>query len=1046
MERSGNSCQKPLPLRKYSADILERRLSRSACLFRHCLAIPALLLAFYPFVFPVTGNGQAPQAPIAFDHLTPENGLSHSTVYTILQDRSGLVWIGTRYGLNRYDGYECKVFLPVEGDGNSLKGPTVLCMMEDRAGKIWVGHRESGISVWDGNKGVFERFPAGPDPEIDWERATIRRFFEDSRGWLWVGTFGSGAFVFDENRRKIQHLCIQCGPPSRALSNNFVFDFLEDRQGKIWIATDGRGINAYDPVSQTNAVINSDDPLNLNSFEKSLCLDKEGNLWIGTAGSGLYKYDQASGRFEHYFSGKGSPHHTLSHNIITDLAPGPKGNLWIATDGGGLNILDPYSGNVQHVTASASFQQALNTNALYHLMFDAIGNLWVGTFNGGVNIHKAFSPPFLIHENQNGYGGRGLRSVLALKEDEGGRLWIGTDGGGLFYAEARDNGIGALRPATASGKRFPKQVVTCLESAGNGSLWVGTYADGLCFFDSRNGAMRNYRYQAENSGSLSHNNVWDIELDKKGGLWIGTLGGGLNYLPPGADTFMRFSADPGNSNSISSVQIVDILLDEERGYLWVASEDRGLNRLQMSTGQVRRYTREGPGDAARLSGNNLQCLFQSRDGRLWIGTEFNGLNCLSPDTGEILHFDTKDGLPSNMVNSVEEDEQGFLWISTPKGIVRWSPQSREFTDFGADDNLRNNQYNPRASLRLKNGQLVFGGTNGFSIIAPARINPNPHPPRAIFTDLKLSGQSVPVGEWNGRTVLNGNLNDPGTVVRLSYADRGIIFEFTGADYTKPAKNKYAYQLEGFDQQWNYVQAGQHRAVYSSLKGGDYSLKIRASNSDNVWGEEQTLAIEVSPPFWETWWFYLLCLLAILAVAYLITSYLLEHQRAVFQERSFRAEQEILRLKNENLMKEVEAKQARLSASVLQSAHKNRFLEGLKGRILKIDLPGGERQHPELRRLIRAINNELAQEDYWEQFQLAFGQMHQEFVHELQQKHPHISVNDTRLCYFIRMGFSNAEIASILNITVNGVEQSKYRLKKKMELDKDASLNEYIRKL
>jgi len=1010
--------------------------------FQPRLAAEALFLAALLFAFPGSGNSQAHHSPIAFDHLTAENGLSHSTVYAILQDQSGLIWIGTRYGLNRYDGYECKVFLPAEGDNTSLNGPTVLALMEDREGKIWVGHRESGISVWDRAKGAFERFPSGPGDEIDWAKATVRSIYEDSRGWLWVGTSGSGAFIFDENRRKIGHLCSQCQPESKALSNDFVFDFLEGKQGEIWIATDGRGINAYDPVSGSNTIINSKDPLNLNSFEKSLCLDRQGNVWVGTAGSGLYKYDQASRQFEHFFNSKNNPKPTISHNIITDLALDSLGHLWIATDGGGLNILNPESGDFQHAAASAGFPQALNTNALYHLMFDNIGNLWVGTFNGGVNIHKAFAPPFLIHENQNDYGRKGLRSVLALQEDEAGRLWIGTDGGGLFYAEAEGKSIG-LQVAAAAGKRFPKQVVTCLESAGDGGLWVGTYAEGLCFFNTRNGAIRNFRNEPGNSGSLSHNNVWDIELDKAGGLWVATLGGGLNYLPPGAKAFKRYQPEPGNPGSISSVQIVDILLDEERGYLWAASEDRGLNRLDINTGHIRRYSQEGPGGPKRLSGNNLQCLFQDSSGRIWIGTEFKGLNCLSPDTDEILHFDTRNGLPSNMVNSIEQDEQGYLWISTQKGIVRWDPRTQAFMDFGADGNLSNNQYNPRASLSLKNGHLVFGGTNGFSILVPANINPNPHPPKAVFTDLKLSGQSVPIGKWNGRSVLDGSLNDPQTIVRLSYADRGIIFEFTGTDYTKPAKNKYAYQLEGFDEHWNYAEAGQHRAVYSSLKGGTYRLKIKASNSDNAWGDIQTLAIEVSPPFWETWWFYFLCAAVAVAVVYLIIRYILEHQKAVFQEKSFRAEQEILRLKNENLEKEVEARQARLSASVLQNAHKNQVLEDLKTQILHISLPGKEGQPPELRRLIRAINSELAQEDYWEQFQLAFNQMHQDFVHELQRRHPHISGNDNRLCSFIRMGFSNAEIASILNITVNGVEQGKYRLKKKMELDKDASLNEYI---
>lgn len=918
----------------------------------------------------------------------------------------------------------------------------MLTLLEDKKGKIWIGHREAGISVWDKAKGQFERVPFEPDPEIDWKKASVRSLYEDSRGWLWVGTLGRGVFIFDENRHKIGHLCRVCKTKTLTLGNDFVFDFQEDHLGRIWIATDGKGVSVFDPATRTSTLIHSNDQLDMNSYEKSLCLDRQGNLWIGTAGSGLYKYDLVKKLFEHFYFDKNSPHQTLSHNIVTDLALDSLGTLWIATDGDGLNIFNPVKNRFQYIKASASYPQALNTNALYHLMFDNIGNLWVGTFNEGVDIHKTVRSPFMIHENQNDYGREGLKSVLALQEGETGNIWIGTDGGGLFYATSRQSVIKPY-PAFTAGKRFPKHVITCLQTAGNDGLWVGTFADGLCYFNTRTGAIRNYRHQPENPTSLAHNNVWSLECDKSGGLWIGTLGGGLNYLPPGSDIFKRFQPEFENPNSLSSVQIVDVLLDINGQYLWAASEDKGLNRLHIPSGQIKRYNLENPEATERLSCNNLQCLFQDKKGRIWIGTEFKGLDCLVPETEIILHYDTSDGLPSNMVNSIAEDEHGDLWISTQKGIVRFDPMSKTFRDIGTDDNLKNNQYNPRAALRLTNGRLVFGGTNGFSIISPSDIHPNLHTPRTIFTDLLLSGQVVPIGPWNGRTVLNGNLNEPGTIINLSYADRGVVFEFTGTDYTKPAKNKFAYQLEGFDKDWLYTGPGQHRAIYSFLKGGAYLLKVKASNSDGVWGEPSTLIIKVTPPFWKTWWFYLLCLATVLGITFLIIRYFWEHQKAIFQEKTFKAEQKILRLQNESLEREVEAKQARLSASVLQSAHKNKFLADLKTQVQKIESPSKETSQRELRRVIRAIDSEINQEDYWEQFQITFNQMHQDFVHELQQRYPAISTNDIRLSCFIRMGFSNAEIASILNVTINGVEQSKYRLKKKMGLDKDASLNEFI---
>lgn len=991
-----------------------------------------VLTAILLVLLPIVGRCQLGQTPIAFDHLTAEDGLSHNTVYTILQDRYGLIWLGTRYGLNRYDGYECKVFLPIGEDENSLNTPTVMALLEDRSGKIWVGHREGGISILDQATGKFERFPNDPKlAGVDWRKETVRGIYEDKKGQIWIATTGQGVFVFDEKRQLADHFCTSCEPKSKAISNDFVFDFVEDQNGTVWIATDGHGLNGYDTRTKSTFTVHSNDPLDLNSFEKSLCLDQKGNLWVGTAGSGLYRYDIAKQQFTHFFHDKNNPN-GLAHALIRDVAVDSAGQVWIGTDGAGLDVFEPKTGLFRHIRSTASYPQALNSEAIYRLLFDRIGNLWVGTFNGGVNIRKAFSPPFFIHENQNEYRRLGLRSVLALAEGDGGKVWIGTDGGGLFFTEKMEKSIDLQRVSAVSTK-----VVTCLKMDRKDGIWIGSFANGLTYLNAKTGQTRNFRRQVNNPNSLSHDNVWDLELAPDGGLWIGTLGGGVDYLPHNGSSFKRFLPVPGDANSLSSVQVVDVLLDQNGKYLWAATEDQGLNRLDLKTFEIKRYDTDGSG----LNCNNLQCLLQDPQGKIWIGTEFKGINCLDPATGTVQFFDTSDGLPSNMVNGIVADERGLLWVSTQKGIVRWDPATSTAIDFGTDDNLRNNQYNPRASLRLSDGRLLFGGTNGFSIIAPNSLRSNPFPPDALFTGLRIAGQAVPIGNWNGRSILDGNLNDSKTTIHLSYADRGIIFEFSGTDYTDPSKNKFAYKLDGFDEHWNNVGAEQHRAVYSSLKGGTYKLRLKASNSDNLWGEERVLNIVVSPPFWERWWFILLCIAVAIGLAFLINQFSLEHQKAVFQEKSFKSEQEIMRLKNENLEKEVEANQSRLSASVLQSAHKNQFLADLKSQVQKL-----ETQSPELRKVVRAIDSELNQEDYWEQFQITFNQAHQEFVQQLEKSHPDITSNEVRLCCFIRMGMSNSEIATVLNITVNGVEQSKYRLKRKLALEKEASLNEYIRSL
>jgi DNA-binding CsgD family transcriptional regulator len=291
------------------------------------------------------------------------------------------------------------------------------------------------------------------------------------------------------------------------------------------------------------------------------------------------------------------------------------------------------------------------------------------------------------------------------------------------------------------------------------------------------------------------------------------------------------------------------------------------------------------------------------------------------------------------------------------------------------------------------------------------------------------------------------LNDPETTVRLHYQDKGLRINFTATRFLDPEHVRFAYRLMGFDTVWRVVGADQRQAVFSTLPGGDYTFQVRAANRDGVWTTTpRTLRVIVDPPFWQTWWFIGVSILAGLVIAAGMISFLLARQRKRLQEKTREAEREVLRLKNENLLQDVQNKQDQLSASVLQGAHKNQFLADLKAQIRKMEHPESDLHRREWLRILRAIDQELDQKDYWDQFQLTFNQTHQDFVEALQLRHPTLTPTENRLCGFIRMGFSNSEIASILNITVNGVEQSKYRLKLKLDLDKNTGLNDYIRAL
>ncbi len=986
----------------------------------------------------------AQENPI-FEHLTVGDGLSHNTVYALLQDCSGMFWVGTRQGLNRYDGYNFKVFTPKD-DTSPLNGPIILSLLEDRRGRIWAGHRDDGISIYDKATGRFTPFSLGEDGQeaVDWSTISVRALFQDSRGLIWIGTLGGGVIVLDEAGQLVHHFSTYAASVfSGKISSDFIFDFAEDKDGNIYVATSGKGLSLVRWKEKRLEVLHA--PGNdLNSFAKALCVATDGSVWVATSGNGLYRYRPAKDEWQLF----GVPA-TISHPIVTDVAEDRNGKIWLSTDGGGLSVIDPATGNLEDYMYSATRASSLNTNALYCLLFDGGGNLWVGSFNGGLNVHRAIQPPFITNRRYDLERQMGLRSVLALAEYAG-TTWLGTDGNGLFYFDDKLDEIQAFVAAPASSRAGTQvqnedidKVITALAPDGKGGLWYGSYANGLGYIDVANRNVIKFRHDENESSSLAHDNVWDLAIDETGGVWIGLLGGGLDYLAPGAVEFQHFITQADDDQSLSGLQVVDVLLDQNGQYLWVATENNGLNRLDIKTSTFQRF-RHSATDPSSISSDRIRYLFQDQTGVVWVGTEYSGLNAIAPGETAFVHYDKANGYPFEMINGIETDAKGHFWITGLKRIFRWNRAEGTIQELPTEEGLGYNLYNPGAIQKLPGGELVFGGVNGFSVLQPARISPPTNAPDVLIADFRLANRSILPGRQDGRSILSGDLNGEKTEIKLSYQDRGITFQFAAPTSHAPDEVRYAFQLEGFEEGWNYTEPGERMAYYSSLKGGTYQLHVKASGGNGVWGEPRApLSIFVQPPFWQTYWFIAAVAFLGMLFIYLLNRYLLGRQQEEYKRRAMAREQEILRLKNKNLKEDVAAKQSKLSASVLQMAHKNEFLNDLKNKIQQLEAKETEVLGKSLRSVIRVIDNELKQEDYWEQFQLIFDQGYQDFVSRVRAQHPNLSNNDSRLCCFIRMQLNNREIASVLNITLNGVEQAKYRLKKKMALPREFSLDDYV---
>lgn len=997
--------------------------------------------SLFIFLFICIWNSANSQSDdLSFDKLTTSSGLSNNTVYSIIEDDLGFIWAGTKNGLNRYDGYNFKQFpLPSSNNENTIN-PTIFSLLIDHENIIWIGLKDGGLVAYDSKNDIFSRFPFDNNSIIDWTTITVKSIFEDSRNWLWLGTYNEGTIVLNEKRQVIFHFCSCKNADKKGeLSNDFVFDFEEDRNGNIYIATAGKGLNFFSAKSKTIQQIQSTDAENMNSFGKTLYLDKTETLWIGTEGNGLYAFDIKNKSWK-VFRVNASKN-SISNNIVTAIQLDKKEQFWLGTDGGGLNKFNPLTEEFQHFKYDAMRTDALNTDALYALHFDKSDNLWIGTFNGGINILKGIQPPFYTKRQYDVEKRQGLRSVLTVEEDENNRVWLGTDGGGIFYFDGNAEVLTLRNASKLLRKGQFKDVITCIQMNGNEGFWYGSFANGLNYFDFKKGETKQLLHDENNPASLIHNNVWDLEMDNKGGLWIGTLGGGIDYLPKGETSFQHLKTGNGK-HTLSGVKIIDLLLDKKNQYLWIATESKGLNRLEIKTRKIKQFQYDYD-QKNTIRSNNSKALFEDKSGNIWIITA-TGLDKFNPKMQKITNVTFNYKFSTGTINSIEQDEEGFIWLSTSTGIYRLNPTDNSIIEFGVESAIGNNIYNPNAAQKLSDGRIVFGGVSGFSIIVPEQLKRNKNKANPIFTNLKIANQSVKIGKHNGRTILNKSLNEKEVEIRLSYQDKGIVFEFSSTEFTDPNRNKYAYKLEGFDEEWNYVEANQRSIFYSSLDGGKYQLKIKAANSSGLWNDKiRMIDLIVKPPFWETTWFIILLIISVILIISVVNRFSLNRQKEIYDLQALEREQEILQLKNDNLEEEVINKKAELNASILQVAHKNEFLTVLKGRIKKIKSESDESAAKPLRSIVNIINNELHQEDYWEQFQLIFNQTFQDFIKQIETKYPNLTQNDHRLCCFIKMKLNNREITSILNTTLSAIEQAKYRLKKKMALDKSQKLNEYI---
>jgi len=792
----------------------------------------------------VASNPQAQTNTIRFERISLEEGLSQGTINAIWQDSQGYMWFGTEDGLNKYDGKQFTVYKHDPEDPLTLSDSFISAIFEDRNGILWIGTR-SGLDRFDRTAGIFTHSQHNPEDPNSLGGTWVTAIHEDLQGRFWVGTI-AGLYLLDRDTNSFVHYRHAPDDPS-SLADDFVRVIYETSGGELWVGTNG-GLDLFDQANNT-FIHYQHDPRNLRSLSDDQVTvvheDREGFLWVGTEAGGLNQLNRASNTFiRHQHDTDDS--HSLSHNRVRAILEDNAGRLWIGTQNG-LDQLDRNRNRFIHYHHDPGDLYSLSSNTIWSIFEDRTGVLWFGTYGGGLSKYNRSTDQFVLFQQRPDFpNSLSENMVWSISEDRNGMLWIGTFNGGLNKLDRISDTYSVYQNDPSDPSSIISNDIRAILEDHSGALWVGTNR-GLDRFDAMTETFAHFQHDPDDPSSISDDQVRALYEDSLGNLWIGTRTGGLNRFDRASESFIRYQHDPDDPASLSDDRVWS-LYEDSSGKLWVGTLG-GLNVLDPVRDNFTRYLHD-PDDTQSLSNNAIFSFHEGPTGMLWVGTWGTGLDRFDPTTQTFTHFTERDGLPNNVIYGIEVDGEGYLWLSTNRGLSKFDPRTETFRNYDISDGLQDNEFNVGAHFRSDRGEMFFGGISGFNAFFPEQIEDNPNPPPIVITSFAKFNQKV-------RTDL-----PEGEHIQLSYKDNFISFEFAALDFTAPAKNQYAYMLEGFDQEW--VNAGTRRyASYTNLSGGDYVFRVKGSNSDGVWNEEgSAVRITVTPPIWETWWFQGILLLVL----------------------------------------------------------------------------------------------------------------------------------------------------------------------------------------
>lgn len=822
---------------------------------------------------------EPPPTSLHFQQFTVADGLVQATVYTIYQDGYGFVWFGTQSGLSRYDGYSFTNYQTIPFDSTSLQDGWITNISEGQNGKLWIG-TTNGVSRFNPLTGKFRRYLHIPDDTTALTSDFVSDILVSRSGIVWIST-GQGLTRLDVKTGKNSRYFHEPHNPA-SLTSNHLFSLYEDPSGILWIGS-VNGLNRFNPHTglvtrylYTPGVTptNKQEPtipqfIGPSGVGMDIYVDPKNPCILWMTGMGIIRFDIRTGEHIRYLQDSLHPEN-FARNATLFIANDPRRQniLWVTSWKEGLLRFDIQTGTFTRYRYNSNVQKSLSDNDVFSIYSGHTGTVWIGTMIYGVNYFDPSAGGMAhyrhIPGDTNSLSANNIWSILV---DHTGILWIGTPNS-LDKINRITGNVIHYRHNPKDPSSISKSTVWSIYEDRSGTLWIAT-ASGLDRLNRESGTFTHYRQVLQDSTG----GVWNILEDHTGALWIGTNQGLYRMNPDKPGEFTRYIYGPNDTTSMTG-SFVFRLYEDHSGTLWVGTiaifggGANGLNRLNRKLNTFTRYTYD-PNDPKHSIGVGWILSIHERarePGVLWLGQN-GGLTRFDTRAGTFTHYTVEDGLPNNTVYGILEDAKGRLWLSTNRGLSRFNPETETFKNYGLESGLQALEFCSGAYFKTSDGEMFFGGINGVSAFYPEELRGNRIPPKVALTGFELFNEPVEPGPESPLSVPLMEAEE----ILLKHNQNNVTFEYVGLHYINPEENEYAYMLSGLEDEW--VQAGTRRTVtYVNLDPGEYTFMVKAANPDEVWSQPMSLQLTITPPWWDTWWAYILYVIVVILFIFIIVKW------------------------------------------------------------------------------------------------------------------------------------------------------------------------------